>query len=229
MIWILVHQPLDQVDLFQSDLNRILMLGPAGCVCCPQLSSHHTLPHPEEVRVGPFRGGPGRSILNVCGEIYFFQLVVDKLPDIPWQVIVSGKNILSKRRNIETLSYPSIRGTSVSNWAIRFFCCSLLRAPASPDMGRRTPRQITAITRTRARKHQCCRRSFTPPNGKEKKLWESGNFMQKVNRRKNFTLSYKFIRIEVKTKQCQYRRQRLNILPLNITIFTFPLAFSISG
>ena len=81
------------------------------------------------------------------------------------------------------LSYPSIRGTSVSSWATACRCISgsltswLLAEPPPPnepdpevDIG--TPIARTKmITKSRQpRKNQCCRRSFSPAKTK-KNIW----------------------------------------------------------
>ena len=78
------------------------MLGATRRIGCPKLASHHSFPHPVQVGVRPFAGGPGRRELNICREIYFVQFIVDKLSNVPRKIIVSEivlKNIFSGLEN----------------------------------------------------------------------------------------------------------------------------------
>jgi hypothetical protein len=42
--------------------------------------------------MGPFAFGPWLNEFQVLSEVDSFQLVVDKLPNIPWQIIVAKNN-----------------------------------------------------------------------------------------------------------------------------------------
>ena len=90
VIRIEINQSLDQINLFQCNLNSIFVLRSTGSVGSPQLTPHHALPHPVEVGVGPLGGGPGGRELDVGGEINFIQLIVYKLSYVPWKIIVSA-------------------------------------------------------------------------------------------------------------------------------------------
>ena len=113
------HQPLDQVNLLQGDLHRVLVLGPTGGVGHPQLrwfcrdekslsylSSNFSLDQSGYVSVGPLWGSPRgdlRVIFRVVGDkimmtdlaevgakVDRLDLVVDKLSDVPRQIVVPG-------------------------------------------------------------------------------------------------------------------------------------------
>lgn len=91
------------------------MLGAAGGVGGPQLAAHHPLPHAVEVGVGPLGGGPGARELDVGGQVHLLQLVVDKLTNVPWKIVVSEVVPSGYSYLVSScpLSYPSMRGTSV--------------------------------------------------------------------------------------------------------------------
>ena len=91
------------------------MLGAAGGVGGPQLAPHHPLPHAVEVGVGPLGGGPGARELDVGRQVHLLQLVVDKLTNVPWKVVVSEVVPSGCIYLVSScpLSYPSMRGTSV--------------------------------------------------------------------------------------------------------------------
>ena len=93
IIRIKIHQSFNEIYLLQSYLHSVLMLRATRSVGSPELGSDHPGPHPVEVRVGPFGGGPGAGELDVCAEIDLVQFVMDELSDVPGKIIMSGKMI----------------------------------------------------------------------------------------------------------------------------------------
>lgn len=55
------------------------------------LGCDHALLQPAQVGVAPGTRRPGRNIAKVLAEAELSQLVLEKLPDVPRQVVVAGK------------------------------------------------------------------------------------------------------------------------------------------
>lgn len=84
-----LHQSPYQIDLFEGQLHRIQMLGRAGRVGGPELCRDHALFEPAQVRVTPGTRRPGRQFPQVAAKVKVFQLILEKLAYVPWQIVVA--------------------------------------------------------------------------------------------------------------------------------------------
>lgn len=75
------------------------------------LTTHLALDQPGQVGVRPLALGPRLHVLEVVGEIHRLQLVVNKLANVPWQIVVTGmttsglKRIFKNHQNLAPLHF----------------------------------------------------------------------------------------------------------------------------
>lgn len=84
-----LNKSTNQVDLLQRQLHCIQMLGWAGGIGGPELGGDHALLQAAQVCVTPGTRRPGSQFPQIAAKVEVLQLVLQKLANIPRQIVVS--------------------------------------------------------------------------------------------------------------------------------------------
>lgn len=128
MLRVLLYEPLNEVHLLQSQLDRVEMLRLARHVSRPKLTADHPLTKPDQIRLAPGALAPWRDLPQVLLEIEVGQLVVNEV------LMFQGRSL-----------WPSIKGTSertcrtVSNLSLGDVRCAV---SPSAGLGPTLPTQL---------------------------------------------------------------------------------------
>lgn len=85
-------EPFDHVDLFQSELDGVQMLGLAGNVGRPKLPPDHSLSHSRQIRLRPMAFRPRRQIFQIGVQVKVSQSIVNEFSNVPREIVVAEKN-----------------------------------------------------------------------------------------------------------------------------------------